>query len=155
MDTQVQFEDLPAEERVAVSFAEYKRLATNLLAVISAARPDLDFVDQKLKMDACVLQYAAAVGDIKIKDHQKAEKRVNGGKVDTSSKIVETTTWSTLYALEYHRLKQENGKIATTLSWIGMDEAEIKEAISRYNGSVAMMAAVYADEAVAVLACIQ
>lgn len=32
---------------------------------------------------------------------------------------VKNQVWAILYALEYHRLRQDDGKVATALSWIG------------------------------------
>lgn len=76
-------------------------------------------------------------------------------KVDITSSEVIDTAWSTLYALEYHRLKSDNDKIAVALAWIGKNEVEIKEIVKKYNESIATLAAAYADEGVLALSNVQ
>jgi len=58
------FDELPAKDRAELAYAEYKRLAEH---------PDA-FVDGRLRRDACVLQYAAAVADLREAELRKSLK---------------------------------------------------------------------------------
>jgi hypothetical protein len=55
--------------------------------------------------------------------------------------------WLTLWSLEFHRLRENEGKVAASLSWLGKSPEEIRILLDKYNESVAVLASSYANEA--------
>lgn len=62
--------------------------------------------------------------------------------------------WLTLWSLEFHRLKKEEGRVVAAMGWLGKPVDEIAEALAKYDESVAVQASSYADKGLLALCAI-